>query len=306
MKLGSLGKEPNLRHFSVHRPVLRTQATARVRRLRSMLPDEPNAACLLSCVSSPGRSWLEMIPYHRRLRIPDFAFAVGAQLRLGVIGLPCPVPPRHCVTCKQTVHGNDLNHAMSCASFSGARIFRHDLGRDTLRHICSLAGCSSTAEPRYEDLGSEAANQQRGDVSTFLSPGPGRVAVDFAVTNASAPSYATRSATQGHTVRIREGQKTTCFRKHGESGVQFRPFVVDVYGFLGKGAMRFIRELADVACASDKVARGRYMSSTFQQLSVALCIGNGHIARAAYSQSIAAAGHAFLPGRDVPIDTVCD
>ena len=265
-------------------------------------------ARLLSASSSPGSAWLETVPYAPQLRIPDLAFQASAKLRLGVLATEPEIGPngqrskqqsRTCRSCGKRVQGGDMLHALTCQAFGRLRTERHNLIADALRRIGARAGCASTREPRYDDLGSHSETAGRGDIFTLLTPGPGRVAVDVAVTCPLASTNLPAAATQGGAARKRENAKYRNFRLHGESGLAFRPFVVETGGYLGGCAMRYLRELAAVASSTGRVHRGRFLAGAFQEISVALCIGNGSLAQAGSAAGVASAGSAYVPPRPV-------
>ncbi len=291
----------NLRHLiAAQSGVHRLSSERRSAALLSLLPRREDQARLHSASSSPGSAWLEAVPYVPQLRIPDHAFRTSAQLRLGVTGLSVQAPAAPCSVCHLRVRGNDMLHAMTCSTFSSTWTRRHDLIVDALRRIGRRAGCASSVEPRYDALGSTSGSRERGDISTLLTPGPGRVAVDVSVVCPTAKSYISHAQQPGGAAAERDRVKLRGFQRHGESGLAFRPFGVEVFGYLGSHAMRYLRELADAAASSGRVPRSRFLAGAFQELSVAVCLGNGMIVRAGLNAYVRAAGQGYMPGLEVP------
>ena len=302
--------EQSLTQAHLHR-LISAQSTVRhlVAEQRSaalfrLLPHEEDQARLHSVSSAPGSAWLEAIPYAPQLRIPCTAFCASAQLRLGVVGSSTSGPAAICHVCGESVKGNDLRHALCCRAFSGTRTDRHDLVVDALRRIGRRAGCASTREPRYDALGSQHSSRKRGDISTILTPGPGRVAVDVTVTCPTAASYLRMAQTQGGVAAVRDADKIRLFREHGESGLAFRPFAVEAYGFFGVHAMRYLRELTHVATSGGRVVRRQFLASAYQELGVAMCVGNGLLVRAGLDAYVGAAGTGHMCGLAFPSSDV--
>ena len=80
------------------------------------------------------------------------------------------------------------------------------------------------------------------------------------------------------------------------------PLAMESYGLLGREASRFLSELGDIAAYDVRVCKGAFVQSVRQELSCALCHGNGamyyrstfSIAQSVYRQ--------FMPSCDCPVD----
>ena len=285
----------------VHRLVGDSRAAA----LRASLPHQRDQARLHSVSSAPGSAWLQAIPYHPTLCIPDFAFQIAAKLRLGATALFPTAPAAPCPSCRCPLQGNDLVHALSCNHRTGPWHRRHDLINAALRRVARRAGCPSTAEQYYDALGSDSGTKCRGDSSILVTPGPDRVAADVSATCPLAGSYLRAAQSPGGAARQREQMKIRHFRQHGQSGLAFRPFVVESYGYLGSEAMRLLRELASAGGATGRISRARFLAHAFQEISVANCVGNAQVVRAGLDSYVRVSGRCFMAGLEVPTDDIC-
>ena len=77
---------------------------------------------------------------------------------------------------------------------------------------------------------------------------------------------------------------------------------MESYRRLGRDASRFLSELGDIAASDGRVRKGAFVRSVRQELSCAVCRGNG----AMYFQSTfsiaQAVGCQFMPGCDCTVD----
>ena len=98
--------------------------------------------------------------------------------------------------------------------------------------------------------------------------------------------------------------KIRAFRSHGDSGLAFRPFVVETYGYLRGEAMRLLREIAAAGASGSTLSRNTFLAHAFQEISVANCIGNTGMVRAGLDAYVRVSGRCFMPGLDVPTDDI--
>ena len=130
----------------------------------------------------------------------------------------------------------------------------HDNLATALRLVVSTCSCQLAAEPRNPARAREkhtAERQRPGDIPVLrLEPQLEPVAVDVAVTHASAKSYAAQTATQAGCAAARaEWSKRTRFRKDvlHHAALRFAPFAVETCGYMGKEAARSVHRLGDIA-----------------------------------------------------------
>ena len=84
----------------------------------------------------------------------------------------------------------------------------------------------------------------------------------------------------------------------------FRPFAVEACGVFGVHAMRYLRELTHVATSGGRVVRRQFLASAYQELGVAMCVGNGLLVRAGLDAYVGAAGTGHMCGLAFPSSDV--
>ena len=104
--------------------------------------------------------------------------------------------------------------------------------------------------------------------------------------------------TAGFAAAQAERLKHTDFEQFSTGeGYEFVPLAIESKGRLGREASRFLSELGDIAASDGRVGKGAFVRSERQELSCALCRGNG----AMYFQSTfsiaQAMGRQFVTGR---------
>ena len=123
--------------------------------------------------------------------------------------------------------------------------------------------------------------QRWGDIVAVL-PGLNFAAVDVMVAHASAKSYAAQAGqTAGWTAARAEQTKRTRFRKDvpGRAAFQSVPFAVETCGYMGKGAVKFVNRLGDIAAESGRIPKGAFLRWAMQLLSVTVQWGNAEMYR---------------------------
>jgi hypothetical protein len=197
---------------------------------------------------------------------------------------------------------------MVCTQTNGMATLRHDIWASAWRRAIRRAGCATSAEPAYSSLiargqAGGAAGLRRGDILAVMPEG--RVVVlDCVVTHPAAASYV-RAASRmaGAAVLRAEQAKRRDFDSLGQGGgYDFIPLAVESFGRLGLEASRFLSDLGDVAAAGGTASKAAFVRSVRQELSCALCRGNGRM----YSRHMfciaRTAGRQFMPGCDLPSD----
>ena len=107
-------------------------------------------------------------------------------------------------------------------------------------------------------------------------------AVDVVVAHASAKMYAAQAAkTAGWPAARAEQTKRTGLRKDVPDHAAFRfvPFAVETCGYMGKGAVRFVSRLGDIALESGHIPKGAFLRWAMQLLSVTVQRGNAEMYR---------------------------
>ena len=148
---------------------------------------------------------------------------------------------------------------------------------------------------------------RRGDILAVMPSG--RVVVlDCVVTHPAAATYArAASRTPGSAALRAEHSKRQEFQQFGDgAGYEFVPLAMESFGRLGQAASRYLSELGDIAAAGGRVSKSSFVRSARQELSCALCRGNGRMYFEATFNIARAAGRSFMPGCEVPVDEAGD
>jgi hypothetical protein len=291
-KVGDLAGEALLQSFDVTTPA-----------------GERGAARMRSAASGPAGAWLTALPGAPTTRLGDAAFVFAGQHLLG-LGPQTAVAAPPCLCGAEGAANPD--HAMVCALVKGMASLRHDLWASAWRRVIRKAGCASSAEPAYSGLRPRQGRGQtvglhRGDILAVLPAG--RVVVlDCVVTHPAAASHRRAAARAFGAAAAKAAQgKVTAFRSHqGACDYEFVPLAVESYGRLGVDAARFLSQLGDIAAEDGRVSKERFVRSARQELSVALCRGNGHMYFRSTFEIAHRAGRAFLPGCVHPLDEAGD
>lgn len=264
-----------------------------------------DAARLLSAAAGPASAWLTALPGASTTRLCDADFVSAGRHLLG-LGVPVRVSAPPCL-CGAGDAGRP-DHAMVCKQTAGMATLRHDIWASAWRRAIRRAGCATSAEPAYSSLiargqAGGAAGLRRGDILAVMPEG--RVVVlDCVVTHPAAASYVrAASRTAGATVLRAEQMKRRSFDSLGQGvGYDFVPLAVESFGRLGLEASRFLSDLGDVAAAGGTASKAAFVRSVRQELSCALCRGNGRMYNKymfSFAQNV---GRQFMPGCDLPLD----
>jgi hypothetical protein len=129
------------------------------------------------------------------------------------------------------------------------------------------------------------------------------VVLDCVITHPAAPSHVRAAArTTGAAALKAARMKVSAFRAHqGACEYEFVPLAGETYGRLGVEAARFLSQLGDVAAEGGRVSKERFVRTARQELSCALCRGNGQMYYRSTFEIALAAGRAFLPGCVHPV-----
>jgi hypothetical protein len=267
------------------------------------------AARMRSVASGPSTAWLTALPCAATTTLSDPAFISAGRHMLG-LGPPTgvEVPPCPC----GAEGAGQPDHAMVCKLTCGKITLRHDIWASAWRRIIRKAGCATSAEPVYSGITSRqqrraSAGLQRGDILAVLPSG--RVVVlDCVVTHPAAASYVRAAARiTGSAAARAEAAKRREFAAHqGAVGFEFVPLAVESFGRMGLAASRFLSDLGDVAAAGGQADKAAFVRAARQELSCALCRGNGLVYGASAVGVARAVGRAFVPGCDQPLDEVGD
>ena len=160
----------------------------------------------------------------------------------------------------------------------------HDNLANALRLVVSACNCRPAAEPRYRALAGKKGMvecQRRGDIVAVL-PRLELAAVDVVVSHASAKSYAAEATeTAGCSAARAERNKRTRFRKDvpDHAASRFVLFAVETCGYMGKGAVKFVIRLGDIAADSGHIPKGAFVRWAMQLLPVTVQRGNAEMYR---------------------------
>lgn len=265
------------------------------------------AARLRSAAGAVASAWLLATP-GETTTLGDNAFVTGGRHRLG-LGVPTTVAPPPC-TCGMGCAASP-DHAMVCKSVAKMTTMRHDILASAVRRVICRAGCASSMEPPYRHLRASAqqgggAGLHRGDVLVVLPDGELSI-VDVVVTHPAGQSaVGAASARTGAAAKAAEDGKQRAFRRFADAGqYAFVPFAVESFGCLGASAVRFLKQLGEVAASQGRVGRSAFVRSAYREISVALVRGNGLMYGRSLFTVARASGRSFLPGMDVPVQDEC-
>ena len=167
--------------------------------------------------------------------IPPGAIRLAAQNRLGTAEFKaskCACGEAH----------PTITHVLSCKKLRG-RFVRHDVIVNLLASITRRLGLTAITEVMVVE-----GKQKRMDIVITLPTR--RVWIDVSIINPLAPSYLRHKDPKSS----REKAKTSNWGAHAEQrGVEFIPFIVDVYGGIGEQAKKWLGELARVAARRNMV-----------------------------------------------------
>ena len=250
-----------------------------------------NAARLRSSSGGPAGAFLTAIP-GGRMTLGNDMFVVSGWHRLGH-HVPADVAPPPC-KCSAGVAA-EADHAMVCEKVAKMTQMRHDNLANDLRLVVSACSCQSAAEPHYRALAGKkdmAECQRRGDIVVVL-PWLALAAVAVVVAHLSAKTYAAQGAKDtGWTVVRAERTKRTRFTKDvpDQAAFRFLPFAVETCGYMGKGAVKFVIRLGDIAAESGRIPKGAFVRWAMKLLPVTVQRGNdvppewaGHLALAGFA-----------------------
>ena len=135
-------------------------------------------------------------------------------------------------------------------------------------------------------------------------PGERIAGLDCVVTHPIAPSYlACASQTAGYAAERMERKKRSEFERFGSgAGYDFVPLAMESHGRLGREASRFLSDLGDIAASDGRSRKAALVQSVRQELSCALCRGNGGMCFDSTFSIARTVDRQFLPGCESPID----
>ena len=136
---------------------------------------------------------------------------------------------------------HDQWHALSCVKLRRKAVTtRHDSAAQLLCRFARSNGALARVEPK--DSGSVVPD---GEVTLPTKT----VLFDVSGTHPAAPSYRSNNARHpGTAISARECTKNNKYLAYATAlNARFVPFVIDTYGWLGKPAIKLIKEIADDA-----------------------------------------------------------
>jgi hypothetical protein len=135
-----------------------------------------------------------------------------------------------------------------------------DHSKEALSRISARAGCNARTEPAYTSVGAAASGRQgaRADIEVTLPPPHGPTLLDISMIHPRCSTYvAAASQTRGAAAALQDRDKYRAHAGHLHPGHTFVPASVEMYGYLGRPIMQYLRTLSDVASArSLAVTRG--------------------------------------------------
>jgi hypothetical protein len=233
---------------------LKAQAIAKqacIARVRNNAPRQSSTALLtinarLLATSAPGSStWLQATAYNSNSTIDNTSYQLAVRLRLGFA--PFDIMPNNCHSCRVYSPANlDLVlqnewHYLNCMEGHGGRevTLRHDQLVQLLAHYLKLAGAVVVLEPKH----AFSETNKRPDLQVVLASKV--YLIDVTIVNPTAPSNLRYSQKVLGQASAAEKIK---IRKYAELSSQqnciFIPFVIEVYGGIGKMAQDFLNEVS--------------------------------------------------------------
>ena len=255
--------------------------------------------------SGPGASgFLLALPVNRRLTIGDQSFTMAIRHRLGLRAhSPVDIPACNC-------SGDNVgkpDHPMTCNACNKCITLRHDSLNLNLRHVHSAAGTCSSIEPPFGKLHrvgeKDKVGEHRADLITLL-PGGRHVMVDVTVVHPlGVKALPSASHTNGATAKAAEQDKVEKWRAFADGAqYEFVPFALESYGRLGARAAAYIRELGDIASASGRISKSRFVMNAYKTISCDLQKWNAAIYWQSLTAVTRATGKHFTPGFEAPVE----
>lgn len=265
------------------------------------------AARIRSSRGTPAGAWKLAMP-GRHTTIGDRNFKAAGRHHFGLrVSSPVDMPVCTCKRGKE--HGGRADHAMMCTEVGGIISKRHDNYYETLRQLCSRAGLCSSNEVPYRKLrraeGGEAGakGKHRSDILTVL-PGGRHVMIDVTVVHPLQSKFLnTASREDGVVAKAAAREKVVEWQQFTDHpAYEFVPFALETYGKLDAAAEAFVRELGEIAAASGRISKSRFVMNAYKALSCSLQMGNGHVYASSLTSIVRQSGKNFLCGFDAPVD----
>ena len=199
------------------------------------------------------------------------------------------------------------DHPVICKDQAKQSQLRHDNTAEGLRQIISWVGMPSSNETAYrlmrgvEELGEEGLH--RSDILAIM-PGGESVMIDVTVVHPCGQEALCKAwHTYGATAKWAEKLKRDKWQGFVDKPqYEFVPFALESYGRLGPSATAFLSRLGDIAAASGRVSKSRFMMNAYRLLSCTLQRGNSAMYSKAQWAVARAKGKNFMPGLDVPFE----
>jgi hypothetical protein len=191
---------------------------------------------------------------------PVYACMIRQYLGLSHVARKSSIDLSRCKLCKQFMT-RDGTHSLDCKS--NGVVGRHDAVKTLLGSICSRAGIGNEVEPRGLDAESRV---RPADVFIPLW-NHSEAWVDIAVVNPSCGSMREGAAlTPDHATDFMAKQKRRKYKSLIEdAGATFIPFMMDIYGALGKDAGACLKRISDIgARRNGLVSKDFYRESKLQ------------------------------------------
>jgi len=216
--------------------------------IQSSLPSRRDRIFQWEQGDSPiSSSFLSALLPHHRLS-PD-VWRCGLLTRL-LLPIPSAFRLYHCPLCGQACRDDPLLHADKCSKLM---YHRHQRLRDSVSHVCRLAGIQTIREGSFRnatrvDGGVSDSEERRVDLLVCFSPKD--VALDVTLLSATSPSLLALYPAASPSLFLRLNTADREWRKRkryedmcGRNGSKFVPFVLTAGGALGSSAIKFLQNL---------------------------------------------------------------
>lgn len=228
-------------------------------------------ARLLSCSGPSAAAWLTAIPSDSHTRLHSKAYQAAARLRLGL-----PVfdeTGSKCVCGSQNADpAIDLHHALSCIKVRrGAVNFRHDMVKNVVHHWAKHMGCPAIMEPKNLVKGQERAD------NLIVMPSGDSFLCDVAIVQPSAPTHISTGKAQLAVADAAAAAKRAQYTEMAnEEGAEFVPIIAEVFGALHEDAIKFFKQLANLAVEDASCPWDRLEALIAIKSAVAVAIQKGN------------------------------
>jgi hypothetical protein len=228
-------------------------------------------ARLLSVSARRAGAWLLALPSKiLGLKLENREFRVLLRMLLGA-----PIYPteKRCPVCHAAPLDVNGAHSLVCGT-GGDRIWRHDVVKDAIYHMCQAAGLN----PRKESHVS-SSNDRPGDIFLPCWSLGQPAAFDVSITSPLQPAILLSAAESSHAASgAREAQKMKKYAAMcSQEGVNFVPLVFETFGAVGEAGEEALVRMARAWGDKTGLQAHRAVSFFFQRVSLALQRGNASL-----------------------------